>query len=402
MKKFEEVLLGSSPLNLMPEVRKEVNAAQRIIIHDSTLRDGEQTAGVVINKDEKVKIGKALDEYGVDRIEIMPAVSNEDVEAIQEMLALGIKAEVVGFCRALQKDIDKSLEAGCKAVQIELPAYPRLLDAMGMDLDAAVEFFIKASSYAKEKGLRVSGFFMMATQAPEEFSLKLVENISKRDALDAISIPDTLGMALPWSIYHFIKKIKQITDKQVEIHPHNPLGMATANALAGIMAGAEVVHTCMNGLGDAGGNAPLESVAVAMELMLGIQSNLKLEKTYEVSNLVKDLTGYTTPGNCPIVGDLAFSTESGIGIDMGIKLMGVQSKHPMFKDIPSMVGRKRTIVIGKGSGRKSIVLKSLMLGINQVDEEKQKKILQIIKNKSIELHRTLTDDEFKEIVLSNS
>ena len=399
MSSLEEKLLGSSPLNLMPEVRDALlTPLKKIKIHDSTLRDGEQTAGVVFNKEDKLVIGKALDAYGVDRIEVMPAVSQDDVEAMQQLIASGISAEVVGFCRALNKDVDKSIEAGCKSVVIEIPGYPRLLDAMELSSDAAVDMFVSASRYAKEKGLNVTGFFMMVTQAPLDFSLRLIEGVIKKNAVDSIAIPDTMGMAMPWAIYHFVKKLKEITDKPIEIHPHNSLNMGTANAVAGVMAGAEVVHTCVNGLGDSGGNAALESVAVALEVMLGMNTNIDFSKTYELSKLVAKITGIPTTGNLPIVGDLAFSNESGIGIDVGMKLLTVKSDYPMFKDIGTMVGRKREIVVGKASGRKSIVLKMLMMGIEQVSEEKQNEILQQVKSAAILHHRAVTEDEFREII----
>jgi methanogen homocitrate synthase len=382
----------------MHEVREKIHAPERVLIHDSTLRDGEQTAGVVFTKEEKVKIGKALSEYGVDRIELMPVVSEDDFQAARELVDLGISAEIYGFCRAINNDIDRATQSGCKGVVIELLAYPRLLDAIPLSKEGAIDLFTNASNFARERGVRIAGFMALVTQAPVDYSLDVIEGLSKRNAFDSIVVADTNGMALPSAIYEYIRKVRNVTDKTIEIHTHNNMHMALANALSGVSAGAGVIHTCVNGIGENGGNAALEAVGITLETMMGIETRLDLKKSYELCKMVSDISGLKLPELWPLTGERVYWTEPGISIDIGIKLMNVKSEHPMFFDIPSMIGRQRQVVVGKKSGKSSIGLKMLLLGMPQADEDTRKKITEAVKKRAIEVHRHLTDDEFRSIV----
>jgi len=174
--------------------------------------------------------------------------------------------------------------------------------------------------------------------------------------------------------------------------------MGAANALAGVMAGAEVVHVCVNGLGEGAGNAPLEAVALDLPLMLGIDTGVKLEKTYELCKLVADLARVPLQANWPLVGEKVFTTESGISVDVYTKMARAGVAVPDEQDIPTILGRKREIAVGKMSGRTSIEVKLMRLGLPVPGEGKVKEILERVKKRSIEIHDALTDDEFKKIV----
>jgi len=392
-------VINSSPLNFMEEMEAEKRfLPKKIYLHDTTLRDGEQFAGVVFTKEDKVLIGKALSELGVHRVEVMPAVSQDDFEAVEELTSLGLSAEIVGFCRSVKGDIQKAADAGCPAIELEITTFPPLIEAFGWSFDETTSKIIKASHFAKEKGLRVTAFLMLATQSPWDFVQRIIEKILKEGAIDAIALPDTRGTCLPQTLYHFVRRVKTLTDKCVEIHPHNTYGMGTAGALAAAMAGAEVIHTCVNGLGEGGGNAPLETVALDLELMLGINTGIKLEKLYEVSQLVERLSQIQLQANWPLVGERVFTQESGIAVDAGFKLAKAGKANPPGTDIAGIIGRERKIIVGKMSGGTSIKVKMERLGIPVPDDAVVMDILNRVKAQAIDKHHALTDEEFRVIV----
>src|SRR4030067_1902954 len=164
MANWEEI--NNSPWNLMEEVQREIHLPKKVYLHDTTLRDGEQFPGVEFTKEDKIRIGRALSECGVHRIEIMPAVSPQDQEATAELNSMGLSAEIVGFCRAIKDDVQKAVDADCKAVVMEIMAFPRGLQALGWTFEEATGKMIEVSHFAKSKGLRVTVFFVCVLQAP--------------------------------------------------------------------------------------------------------------------------------------------------------------------------------------------------------------------------------------------
>lgn len=390
--------INSSPLNAMDEVRREMHLPAKVYLHDTTLRDGEQFPGVVFTKEDKIRIGRALSECGVHRIEIMPAVSTEDQEVTAELNSLGLSSEIVGFCRCMREDVQKAADAGCKAVVMEIMAYPRGLQALGWSFEEATGKMIEVSHFAKSRGLRVTVFFVCVLQAPLDFSRQFIQKVLAEGAADSVCIPDTFGTCMPHAIYHYVREVRKWTDKPIEIHPHNMYSLGAADALAGVMAGAEVVHVCVNGLGEGAGNAPLEAVAMDLPLMLGIDTGVRLEKVYGLCKLVEDLARIPLQANWPLVGDKVFTTESGITVDFFAKLASSGLGVPADKDIAAILGRKRHVVVGKMSGRTSIEVKLAQLGLPVAGEEQLKAILERVKDRSIERHDALSDEEFKTIV----
>ncbi len=390
--------INTSPLNLMEEVRKEMHLPPKVYLHDTTLRDGEQFPGVEFTKEDKIRIGRALSECGVHRIEIMPAVSREDQEATAELNSMGLSAEIVGFCRSVKDDVQKAVDAGCKAIVMEIMAFPRGLQALGWSFEDATGKMIEVSRFAKSKGLRVTVFFVCVLQAPLDFSRKFIQKVLAEGTADAVCIPDTFGTCMPHAFYHYVRKLREWTDKPIEIHPHNMYSLGAADALAGVMAGAEVVHVCVNGLGEGAGNAPLEAVALDLPLMLGIDTGVKLEKIYELCKLVEELSRVPLQANWPLVGEKVFTTESGISVDLFTKMAKVGVSVPLAQDIPTVIGRKRQVAVGKMSGRTSIEVKMTQLGIPVPAEGQVKEILERVKNRSIKIHDALSDEEFKKIV----
>ena len=236
---LEENKWWVSPFNFMDEVRAEFNLPKKVEIHDSTLRDGEQTPGVVFRKEDKVQIAQRLDEVGVDRIEAgMPAVSDEDFEAIKEISKLRLKAKIYTFARALSVDIDKAIDCGANGVVIEIPiGYPKLKYQFRWTWEDVLRRSVDCISYAKGKNLHVVYFPYDTTRAREEDLTNVLTRIMRDSPPDSIGVVDTMGCALPEAIKYMVRKVKNITGLPVEIHTHNDFGMAVATELAAVTAG---------------------------------------------------------------------------------------------------------------------------------------------------------------------
>lgn len=368
---------------------------KNVIVHDATLRDGEQTPGVILRKEEKLQIAQMLDEVGIHRIEAgMPAVSNEDAEAIRMIKERGLKAKIYAFVRAHPKDIALSKECGVDGVVIEVPiGKPKLEYQFKWKAEEVLERSATAIEEAQRQGLEVVYFPYDTTRADWDDLELVLTGIMKRTKPDSIGIVDTTGCATTGAIKYLVTNVKQLTGLPIEIHTHNDIGVAVANELAAVEAGAEVVHGCVNGLGERAGNAAIEEIVTALKVLYGIDMGIDFSKLKEMSDLVQKLTNFNLSPNKPVVGSGNFTRESGIGIDMLFQ-------HPlaMFSLNPEFVGQKAKVVVGKKSGAASITTKAEELGINVGDTEEVQEILQAVKNKSIANKRILTDDEFKATV----
>ena len=384
-----------SPYNFIDEVREKMNLPLGIQIHDATLRDGEQTPGVVFSKEDKIKIAQGLDEMGVERIEAgMPAVSEEDEKAIKEITKSGLNAKIFTFARALEQDIDKAVECGADGVVIEIPiGYPKLKYQFNWTWETVLEKSVNVIKYAKKNGLYTVYFPYDTTRAREEDLDNLLTNLMKESIPDSIGVVDTMGCALPEAIQYLVKKFKRLTNLPVEVHTHNDFGMAVATELAGLTAGAEVVHSCINGLGERTGNAALEELIMSLYILFGIRNNYQIDKIMKVSQYLQEITGINCAENKPLIGERNFTRESGIGVDLVIK-----EPLAMFATNPNIFGRSGKIVLGKKSGKLSVLYNLEKLGIKNISEEKVLQILNKVKQLGIQKKSLVTFDEFKEIV----
>ena len=394
-KYLEENKWWVSPYNFVDEVRAGFHLPKKVEIHDATLRDGEQTPGVVFRKEDKVRIAQMLDETGVERIEAgMPAVSNEDFEAIKEISKLGLKARIYTFARAMNADIDKAVECGAHGVVIEIPlGYPKLKYQFGWTWEDVVKKSFECINYAKKKNLHVVYFPYDTTRARDEDLTNVLTRIMRDSPPDSIGLVDTMGCALPEAIQFMVRKIKKLTGLPVEIHTHNDFGMAVATELAAVTAGAEVVHSCVNGMGERTGNAALEELMVGLHILLGFETNYRFDRIGQLCNLVRDLSGIPYANNKPIVGEENYTRESGIGIDLVMK-----NPLAMFATAPQFFGREGKVVLGKKSGKTSITYTLEKLGIKGVSDEAVTDILKEVKALGTEKRALLTLDEFKGIV----
>lgn len=385
----------TSEVNFFEEIRKTFSIPDNVVIHDATLRDGEQTPGVVFKKEEKLTLAKALDSIGVDRIEAgMPAVSSEDMEAIKEIVKLGLKSKIMAFSRALPADIDKAVECGVWGIVLEVPiGLPRLKYQFNWSVEEIIKKSVDAINYAKEKGLHVSYFPYDTTRAEVPVLLHLLREVTNKSRPDSLAVIDTTGCALPESIKFLVQEIRKISALPLEIHAHNDLGLAVANSLAAVEAGVEVVHVCINGLGERCGNTALDEIVICLKTLLGVNMDrIQYDRFYELSQLAEKLSGISLASNKSLAGSLTFTRESGLGID-------VYKKEPTvaFSIHPAFVGRKFEMVLGKKSGRPSIKLKLEELGI-ETTGEKLAEILAKVKQKGAEKKGILSDDEFKAIL----
>lgn len=390
-----------SPYNYVDDVRKDFNIPEKVLIHDVTLRDGEQLPGVVFRKNEKVDIAIALDEVGVDRIEAgMPTVSQEDFEALKELAKQGLRAKVMAFVRCMKSDVDLALKTDVSGVIMELPSSAHLITyAYRWTPEKAIERAVEAVEYAKQHGLWVTFFTVDATRAELDFLKRVVESVEK--AMDSLTLADTFGVCLPNTISYLIRSVRGFVRKPLEIHAHNDFGLAVANTLAAIVSGASVAHVAVNGLGERTGNADLAEVVTALHLLLGIKTNVKLEKLYELSKLVERYSGVKLPPNKPVVGETPFKIESGIVVDWWLNVKDVKPNE-VLPILPNLVGRGDVedvgVVLGKKSGLANVRYWMSKLGIKVEDEELLRSILLDVKKRSIELKRPITVDEFKDVL----
>jgi isopropylmalate/homocitrate/citramalate synthase len=387
-----------SPWCYLPEVTKKYTFAPKIKIHDVTLRDGEQQTAVVFRREEKVAIAKQLDALGVHRIESgMPAVSDPDKAAIQDIAALGLKSEVFAFARCIPEEIKVVKACGCTGVVIEIPASDHMIkNAYGWTFDRAMKSSIDATRAAKEAGLYTVFFTIDATRTEVDRLLDIVERVATEGHMDAFTLADTMGGCTPDAIYHVVKKAIERLKKPVEIHCHQDFGLGVANTLAALQAGASVAQTTVTGLGERAGNVPMEDVVLSLLCLHGIDIGIRTQKLCEVSRFVMEKAKVTQPPNRPIVGDKLYEVESGI-IAGWVRMARKENPLEYVPFSADLVGQKPVnIVLGKNSGPPSIEEWCEKLGIKATEEERMA-LLQAVKAKSFEKKDLLTADEFKAI-----
>ena len=396
---FRENEWWVSPYDFIPEVRSTFQLPARVSIHDATLRDGEQTPGVVMSVSEKIAIAEKLDEVGVERIEAgMPAVSEQDKAAISDIAALGLKSEIFAFARCIPDEIKVVKGCGVKGVVVEIPASDHMIKyAYGWSFDRAMKSSIDTTLAAKEAGLYTVFFTIDATRTELNRFLDIVSQVATEGHMDALTIADTMGVVTPEAISVVIPKVIDRLKKPVEIHCHQDFGLGVANTVAALQAGASVAHTTITGLGERAGNVPMEDVVLSLLCLHDVNVGIKTEKFVDTSKFVMDLAKVQQPPNRPIVGDKLYEVESGI-IAGWVRLC--RAEHPLeyVPFAPELVGQKPVnIVLGKNSGPPSIEEWAEKSGIKITDEERMALLL-AVKAKSFEKKDLLTAEEFKEIV----
>lgn len=391
-----------SPWNFSEETRNQLQFPTRIQIHDITLRDGEQQAGVVFTREDKIRIAEKLAEVGVHRIEAgTPAVSKEDAEAVQEIVRRKLGPQIFALARCRVEDIRQAVDCGVDGVIVEIPASEHMLRyAYRWPLEKAIELAVEATRFAHEQGVYVVFFPIDSTRSDIDWYLTLIEQVAAHGHMDALALVDTTGALSPHAVLFMVKAVRaRIRDQPLEAHFHNDFGHATSNTIIALAAGAEVAHVTVSGLGERAGNAPLEEVVLSLLVQYGIDLGLKYEKLYELSRLVRALSGHVIPSNRPVVGDRLFHVESGIIVDWW-RNCGEDHILELFPFRWDLVGQPPPrLILGKLSGTASVQMALERRAIHAT-EGQIAEILLRVKAASIHKKAELTEAEFDKIVES--
>jgi 2-isopropylmalate synthase len=338
----------------------EKENGEYIRIFDTTLRDGEQTPGVSLTTEEKLEIARLLDKLGVDTIEAGTPISSEGEQRSTKQIAkAGLNAEICGLARSKRNDIDVAIGCDVDAVHTFISTSEvQMKYAVNMTPEQVLVSSIDSVEYIKSHGLVCEFSPMDATRTKIDF-LKQVCQAAQEAGADRINIPDTVGIMIPTTMKWLINEVKSVVSIPISVHCHNDFGMAVANSLAGVEAGAEQVHVAVNGLGERAGNAALEEIVVALNLIYNKKTRVDPKQLYEASRLVSRLSGMQIQANKAIVGENAFSHES------GIHTRGVTVAPSTFEPIqPEFVGRKRKLVAGKLAGASGIKAELETIGLH--------------------------------------
>jgi isopropylmalate/homocitrate/citramalate synthase len=357
-------------------------------LYDTTLRDGEQTVGVVLDPEQKLEIARLLDELGIDRIEAgFPRVSQDDWDAVKLISDAGLRAEIWGFSRAVPADLEALVELGVSFSVIESPISDLKLDAIGVSREKMLDRITSAMRFAAEHGIHAAFFGVDSTRAQPDFYRQVYESAIEAGAKEVVVV-DTLGIASPEAVFDLVSMTVELAgDVPVHFHGHNDFGVATASAVAAVRAGASYVQGTINGMGERAGNANLGEVALTLKALYGVDTNLKLDRIRAVSERVRELSGYELEPWKPVTGETLYRRESG----------AVASQ---FHDPPSiepysseLVATGRSIVLGKKSGVDSIRIKAAELGLD-VPEDRYPELLNAVKAAGTAKRGLVTDEEF--------
>jgi isopropylmalate/homocitrate/citramalate synthase len=362
-------------------------------LYDTTLRDGEQTVGVVLSPEQKLEIARALDEAGIDRIEAgFPRVSPEDTRAIQLILEAELEAEIWGFSRAVRADVEALVDLGLRASVVESPVSDGKLTALGVSREAMLERIRSAVAFASDEGIRVAFFGVDSTRAELEFARRAYEAAVEAGAQEVVVV-DTLGIATPEAAAYLVGEIADRLGPDVPVHwhGHNDFGLATAAAVSAVQAGATWVQGTVNGMGERGGNADLIEVALALEALYGIPTRLRLERARELAARVQELAGTPLAPWKAVTGENLFKRESGA---VAAQFHDPPAIEPYSSEL---VGAERGIVLGKKSGLDSIRIKLAELGM-EADHDQLPVLLEAVKKAGTRKGGILTDSEFRRLV----
>jgi homocitrate synthase NifV len=359
-----------------------------INICDTTLRDGEQAAGIVFANMEKTRIAKLLDELGVQQIEAgIPAMGGDEKRTVKKIAGLGLEASILGWNRATIEDISHSIDCDVDSVGISMSSSDIHIEhKLRKSREWVLEKLVDSIEYAKAHGVYISANAEDASRADREFLVQFARSAEDAGA-DRFRYCDTLGILEPQGTFEVVRSLIDAVELEIEMHTHNDFGMATANAIAGAQAGATFISTTVLGIGERTGNSPLEEVVMAAKHLLKIDMGIDTQRFREVAEYVARASGRTIPEWKPIVGANCFAHEAGIHTDGVMKYL---SNYEPYS--PEEVGMNRKIIIGKHSGRHTIQEILASKGM-EVDEKAAGDLLEIVRSTSIGLKRSLSENE---------
>ncbi|MFQ5662349.1 MAG: LeuA family protein, partial [Terriglobia bacterium] len=351
------------------------------------------TVGVVLSPQQKLEIARKLDELGVGRIEAgFPRVSAEDAAAMRLILAAKLKAEIWGFARGVQADLDELIRLGVRACVVETPTSEIKLRAYGFSREQARRRAAEAVRYAKQHKLRVAFFAVDGTRTELDYLREVYQAVMEAGA-DEVVVVDTIGACSPEAVEFLVGQVCGWVGEKtpVHFHGHNDFGLGTASAIAAVRAGATWIHGTINGMGERAGNADIGEIALALRCLYDVPVELELSKIREVSKRVQEAAGYELEAWKPLVGENLFTRESGA---VASQFHIPEAIEPFAAEL---VGAQRRVVLGKKSGLDSIDLKCKELGL-EVPPDQRQVLLAAVKRKGIEKRGLVTNAEFRELV----
>jgi isopropylmalate/homocitrate/citramalate synthase len=381
-----------SPLYAIPEVQQASQMPRQVLLHDVTLRDGEQTPGVVFDTQRRLTIARALDALGVQRIEAgFPLISPDDREGVTAVAHAGLTAEIWGFGRCLPGDVQVNAECGVRRMTLEISISDQKIAAYGLTRERVMGRVREGMARAKELGLKVAFMPVDLTRADLRFAEQVLTEAANGGA-DEIVIVDTIGVMTPEAMAYLTRQIRSWVEVPLDAHVHNDFGLGVANTLTALKAGAHCAHVSVNCLGERAGNVDLAEIVVSLELLYGVSTGIRMEKLVETARLVEEESGYKLSLTKPIVGQCVFMREAG-----GVVQQMVSSPPSVEPFDPSLVGLERAVVLGKKSGRYSIIHALKRLGL-QATEDQIDAALAKVKALSTLQRRAITDEEFTKIL----
>lgn len=352
---------------------------QKILLLDSTLREGEQAPRITLAPEQRLLIAQALDQFGVDFIEISPIVSPAHGQTMRDLMALGLRADIVAHCRASTADIDVALDAGARWVALFLSTSDVHLESkLHMTRERSLQIIDETVSYAKAHGLKVRFTCEDASRTPTEQLLAACRAAQNAGA-DRLGIPDTVGLMTPSRMGALISSIRQHISTPLDLHCHNDLGLALANTLAGLEAGATCAHVSINGVGERCGITSLAELVMALRVLYNAKLSVRTDMLCSLSQMLSSSTGVITDEFAPVVGENAFRHKG------GTHLAAVLSNSACYEAFPpESVGNRRRLVLGDYSGKNMVRFLSGALGM-QLDDKGVERALRRLKQKNGDL-----------------
>ena len=363
---------ASSWHNFAPEVTSRLSFPERIEICDWTLEgDGEEMPGIVITKPERVAIARLLDGVGVHRMSAGWITTSfpDEIDQIREVAHLGLKAKVEACTGVDKADLDLAIGTGVSGVFMELPSSDTWIENRQQTRAKVIDLAIECSTYAKEHGLSVTFGLQDSTRADQDFLKQFINSLETQGKVDAICLADSCGVAGPEGFKHLVKMATESAKVPIALHCHNDFGLATANALAGLSAGASIVTTTVNGIGERCGLTPLEEVAMALRILYGIDIGIKFEKLCELSRVVEKATGPVLSPLKPVVGERAFAWETDGFIRDASNLEAARKLKAGLPYEPDLVGNRFRLYPGRRMGTYGVKWEAERLGFKLTDRQ---------------------------------
>jgi isopropylmalate/homocitrate/citramalate synthase len=388
-----------SPWNDLPETTGGLSFAPEIELHDITLRDGEQQAGIEFTPAEKVEIAQKLAGTGVHRIEAgLPAVSPADEAAVREIVELDLPSRIFAFARCMVSDVELAADCGVEGIVLEIPSSEHIIErAYGWPVEQAVKLSIEATLAAKEAGLYTVFFPIDSSRAEMGWYLDLIERVATDGHMDALAVVDTFGGVTPHAIPYWIGKVRErLGVTPLECHFHDDFGMAVANTVMGLGAGANAAHVTVTGIGERAGNCALEDLVMALLVLYGVDLGIDTRRFMELSQTVRGLARHSVPSNRAVVGDQLFNVESGI-IAGWVRMCLEESPTEIFPYHWDLVGQQPAqVVLGKNSGLANIAIWLDRLDL-QADEAERERLLAAVKERSLAGKGLLDEPTFRDL-----